>query len=157
MKEYKRYETVKDYVYSQFFKIRYEPLRKMAFSHTDSVDTCITLLAISRNVPIESAKIAALLHDFALYTQNCGHAEHARLSSIMATNYLKSTELFTQIQIDEISHAIAHHSEKNQYHSPLCEALKDADVLARFLENPTQEIQGIKKQRLLDACADLAR
>ena len=157
MKEYKRYETIKEYIYNQCSKINYEPLRTAAFTHTNSVDTCITLLAISRDIPIESAKIAALYHDYAQYTQNCPHADHARLSSIMAANYLKSTQLFTQAQIDEISHAIAHHSEKDKYHSPLCEALKDADVLARFLENPTIEPQGIKKQRLLDACADLAR
>lgn len=157
MKQYTKYETVKEYVYSCFSKIHYEPMRIAAFTHTDSVDTCITLLAISRNIPIESAKITALFHDFAQYTQNCSHEEHARLSSILASKYLESTGLFKQAQIDEITWAIAHHSEKDQYHTPLCEALKDADVLARFLENPTAEIQGIKKQRLLDACADLAR
>ena len=38
---------------------------------------------------------------------------------------------------------------------PLCDALKDADVLARFLENPEKEITGMKRQRLLNACADI--
>jgi len=28
-------------------------------------------------------------------------------------------------------------------------------VLARFLENPDMELKGIRKQRLLDACADI--
>ena len=41
------------------------------------------------------------------------------------------------------------------FDSPLCEALKDADVLARFLENPEKEITGMKRQRLLNACADI--
>ena len=35
------------------------------------------------------------------------------------------------------------------------EALKDADVLARFLENPEKPLAGMKRQRLLNACADI--
>ena len=46
-------------------------------------------------------------------------------------------------------------AKKEIYDSPLCELLKDADVLARFLENPDMELKGIRKQRLLDACADI--
>ena len=48
-----------------------------------------------------------------------------------------------------------YHSKKDSFDSPLCEALKDADVLARFLENPEKEITGMKRQRLLNACADI--
>lgn len=158
MSEFQKYEAVKDYVYGRFAKIYYEPMRIAAFTHTNSVDDCITLLAISRNVNIESAKICALFHDFAQYAENCSHEEHARLSSIMASKYMEQSGLFSQPQIDEISFAIACHSQKNKYHSPLAEALKDADILARYLENPTKPpTDPMKKQRLLDACADLVR
>ena len=61
----RRYELVKDYVYSKFAEIQYEPLRIAAISHTASVDTCITFLAISRGIKPEKAKIAALFHDYA--------------------------------------------------------------------------------------------
>ncbi len=157
MENLKRYQVVKDYVYSEYAKIYNESIRIAAITHTSSVDTCITLLSMTRNEDLELAKVAALLHDFAQYKQNCSHDEHARLSSIMASNYLAETKLFKQGEIDDIAYAIAQHSKKEEYHSPLAELLKDADLLARFFENPYMELQGRKKQRLLDACADLTR
>lgn len=150
-----RYEIVKDFVYSKYAKITYEPLRIAAITHTSGVDTCITFLAISRGIKPEKAKIAALLHDYAQFVENCPHAQHASLSSIFAHKYLKETGLFKVNEIDDICFAISEHSKKDQYDSPLCELLKDADVLARFLENPDQELTGIRKQRLLDAFADI--
>ncbi|MGI6510846.1 MAG: HD domain-containing protein [Catenisphaera adipataccumulans] len=155
MENFDRYETVREYVYGEYSKIGSRAFRVAAITHTSAVDTCITLLAMSRNSKIEKAKIAALLHDFAQYTQNCAHSEHARLSSILAHKYLSSTHLFKVYEIDDICYAIAQHSHKESYDSPLCELLKDADIMARFLENPNMELTGIKKQRLLDACADL--
>ena len=152
-----KYELVKDYVYSQFSKITYEPLRTAAYTHTAAVDTCITLISISRNVRVERAKIAALFHDYAQFVDNCPHSQHAKLSSLYCSQYLKSTDLFKVNEIDEICYAISQHSNKDQYDSPLCEALKDADVLARFLEDPEKELSPIKKERLLKTTADIQR
>lgn len=42
-----KYETVKDYVYSQYAKINLESLRIEAISHTSQVDLCITQLAMA--------------------------------------------------------------------------------------------------------------
>ncbi|TGY66844.1 HD domain-containing protein [Dubosiella muris] len=150
-----RYNKVKDHVYGTYHKINNELLRTAAFLHTNSVDNCITLLAISRNLPVELAKIAALLHDFAQYAQNCPHKDHARLSSLYAHQYLEQSGLFKMREIDEIGYMIGQHSYKNHIDSPMCELLKDADVLARFLEDPYQTFSGAKKERLLNACADL--
>lgn len=150
-----RYNHVRDHVYGAYHKINNELLRTAASTHTAGVDNCITLLAISRGLPLELAKIAALLHDFAQYTQNCPHKDHARLSSLYAHNYLESTELFKMREIDEIGYMIGQHSYKNDIDSPMCELLKDADVLARFLDDPYQTYTGKKKERLLNACADL--
>lgn len=150
-----RYEIVKDYVYSQYAKIQYEPLRIAAISHTSQVDVCVTFLSISRGIKPEKAKIAALLHDYAQYMDNCPHNKHASLSSIYAHKYLTETKMFKVNEIDDICFAIGQHSKKEIYDSPLCELLKDADILARFLENPNMELKGIKKQRVLDACADI--
>lgn len=58
-------------------------------------------------------------------------------------------------EIDEIGYMIGQHSYKNDIDSPMCELLKDADVLARFLDDPYQTYTGKKKERLLNACADL--
>ena len=151
-----RYEQARDYVYGEFSKIYNVQLKTLAYTHTNSVDACITLLAISRGLNVELAKISALFHDFAQFTDNCPHAQHAKLSSLHANQFLKSTEAFKVHEIDDICFAISQHSKKKQYDSPLCEALKDADVLANFLNNPdSDEFTGIKKERLLNACADL--
>ena len=152
-----RYEKCKEYVYANFSKIAYEPVRVAAFIHTNSVDNAITLLAISRGLKLELARIAALFHDYSQYVENCPHQDHARLSTLHANQYLKSTNLFKTTEIDDICFAIAQHSHKTSYDSPLCEALKDADVFARFLENPTIKMEGIRKERLLNACADIEK
>lgn len=156
MKTLHRYLTIKDYVYSKYSGIYNEPLRIAAVAHTAQVDVCITQLALARNENIELAKIAAVFHDFAQYTENCAHDEHARLSSILASRYLLETKLFKTSEIDDIAFAIAQHSKKDMYDSPLAELLKDADVLARFFEDPTKPLAGKRKQRLLDAVADIS-
>ena len=150
-----RYEKVKDYVYGEFHKIYNPALQTLAYTHTNSVDTCITLLAVSRGLNVELAKIAALFHDYAQFVDNCPHSQHAKLSSVHAHKFLTSMQAFKVYEIDDICFAISQHSKKEQYDSPLCEVLKDADILADFLQNPYQEFTGIKKERLLEACADL--
>lgn len=152
-----RYEHVKDYVYSQYAKISYEPLKTSAYTHTAIVDANITLIALARDIRMERAKIAALFHDYAQFVDNCSHAKHAELSSLYAANYLKSTGLFKQTEIDDIAYAISQHSNKDKYDSPLCEALKDADVMARFLENPEKELVGVRKERLLKTFEDIRK
>lgn len=152
-----RYEKVKDYVYSQYGKISYEPMRTAAYTHTAMVDASITLIAMARNIRLERAKIAAIFHDYAQFVDNCPHSRHAELSSIYCHNYLEQTGDFKMIEIDDICFAISQHSKKDEYDNALCEALKDADVLARFLEHPDKEITGVKKERLLKASSDIGR
>lgn len=153
--ELQRYEAAKAYVYEQYSKIYSEPLRIAALTHTSMVDSCITMLAISRSARVELAKISALFHDYAQYIDNCAHSEHARLSSLHAHKYLTSTNTFKVSEIDNICFAIAQHSKKEVYDSPLCELLKDADILARFLEDPTKELNDIHRRRLLDCLGDI--
>lgn len=152
-----RYEKVKSYVYSKYAKIAYEPIRTAAYTHTAMVDASITLIAMARNIRLERAKIAAIFHDFAQFVDNCPHARHAELSSIYCHNYLESTNEFQMIEIDDICFAISQHSKKDEYDNALCEALKDADIMARFLENPDKELTGVKKDRLLKACQDIGK
>ena len=153
--ELQRYEKAKAYVYEQFAKINNEPLRIAALTHTAMVDSCITLLAISRSSALEKAKIAALFHDYAQYIDNCAHSELARLSSLHAHQYLTQAKEFKVYEVDDICFAIAQHSKKEIFDSPLCELLKDADILARFLEDPNKPLTGIARQRLIDALADI--
>ena len=152
----KRYEIVKEYVYRKYNQIYNLDLKTLAFTHTNSVDICITMLAMARNLPIELAKIAALLHDFSQFVDNCPHDQHAKLSSLEAYQYLTSLKQFKIEEIDEICFAIAQHSKKSEYHSPLCEVLKDADILAHFFNDLNKNFSDIERQRLLDSCSDLS-
>ena len=150
-----RYEKVKDYVYTQYAKIYNDNLKIAALTHTNGIDLAITLIAMARGTNLERAKVAALFHDYAKYIDNCPDNQHAKLSSLHAYKYLKESGLFKTTEIDDITYAIRQHSNKDSFDSPLCEALKDADVFARFMENPETPITGIKRQRLLNACADI--
>lgn len=156
-KNMERYEKAKNYVYAQYSKITYEPLRTAAYTHTAMVDASITLIAMARNIRLERAKISAVFHDYAQFVDNCPHNTHAQLSSTYCHNYLESTNEFQRVEIDDICFAISEHSKKDKYDSPLCEALKDADVLARFLENPDIKLTGVKKERLLKTCQDIGK
>lgn len=150
-----RYEKAKDYVYEQFSGIYNPAFQQAAFCHTNSVDNMITLLAIARGLDVELCKIAAIFHDYAKYADNCPYTEHARLSSLHAHKFLCSMKDISISDIDEICYAIDRHSDKKKADSPFCEALKDADVMARFVEDPLQEFSKDKRERLLKGFADL--
>ncbi len=142
-----RYEVVKDFVYSHYNQIQNESLRTSALLHTNSVDMCITLLTSTTSY-IECAKVAALLHDYAQYMDNCPHAIHAKKSSEFAQTYLHELHMFTEEEIEIITLAILHHSKKDEVHSSFCEYLKDADCLARYLENPLHPVSEARKKRI---------
>lgn len=144
----KRYETVKDYVYGQYLKIYNPALKQNAIVHTAMVDSNAALLAKLRNEDVELAKIAALLHDYAQFTQNCSHSKHAELSAEFAYDYLHQTGLFTENEIQIISDSIRFHSHKDRIDSPFGEIIKDADVLARHLEDPSKKMSPAKEKRL---------
>ncbi len=151
-----RYEAARTYVYSHFSKLYNPDLMESAYTHTSSVDNFITLVSLSRKLPLELAKIAALFHDFARYADNCPARDHARLSSLHAHKYLVSTGDFETSEIDDICYAIASHSKKSDFSDdPLAEALKDADVLAEFVQDPHTEFDPIRSKRLVQAGRDL--
>lgn len=150
-----RYEQARNYVYSHYARLYNPALMEAAFTHTSSVDNFVTLLALSRSLPVELAKIAALFHDFARYMDNCPSKDHARLSSLHAHHYLSETGMFETSEIDDISYAIANHSRKERQDDPLSEALKDADLMARFAENLELPESASNRKRLMEAAEDL--
>lgn len=150
-----QYEKAKEFILSKYANIYNETLRIEAISHTMQVDSLITLLAISRGYKYEKAKIAALFHDYAQYIDNCPHSQHAKLSSLYAHKYLHEQKLLKIHDIDDICFAISQHSKKDQEDSPLCELLKDADCLARFLEDPSYPLDKARKKRVYNALKDI--
>lgn len=86
------------------------------------------ILAQKRNLDVELAEIACILHDINVIVTG-GYEDHARKGAGVARKMLEETEDFSQEEIGLITEAIAHHSEK-QIHSqnPYAELVKDADV-----------------------------
>lgn len=123
--------------------------RKFAYLHLYSVSQCATLLALKRKEDVELCSIAAMLHDIAIYCDNCPHREHAQKSSLRAKTMIDESKLFDEREAQLIIHAIAHHSDKmNKEDGNFAELLKDADVLAHYLYNIAIPVSEKDKVRL---------
>lgn len=151
-----RVQIVSDYVYSKLNSIYNDNLRLQALQHTNGVDTICALLALVRGQNVELAKIAGMFHDYSSFVDNVPHSQHSKVSALKAQTFMRRCGCFSSEEIDEVSFAIMQHSLKAQFDTPLAEILKDADIMAHFLQEPSRNYTGIKKQRLLDACAELS-
>lgn len=145
-----RYETIRDLVLEQYATIYLPTLRTNSLVHTAMVDSYITLLAKKRQLPLELAKIAALLHDTGRYLKNTSKG-HAKVGALWAKEALENTELFSLEEIKMIVQAIAKHSNKAWIDDPFDEVLKDADTLAFWALNPSEKSSAIRQKRL-EAC-----
>lgn len=87
------------------------------------------VLAQKRNLNIEIAEVAAVLHD--IYVIKTGHYKnHAILGVPIAEKILKKISGFSDKEIKIITQSVAHHSEKDIYtDDPYIELIKDVDVL----------------------------
>ena len=130
-----RYMYIDEKVQQILSKIYLDSLKSYAYSHLYGCVMMITQLAIERNLNIELARIAALLHDIATFSENCGHKVHAQRSAIIASEILIESNLFSTEEIQCISTMIQCHSNKNQIHDEMCELLKDADILTSYYHN----------------------
>lgn len=86
------------------------------------------ILAQKRNLDIEIAELACLLHDVYVIVEG-KYEEHSKRGAEIARRMLEESGDFTSEEISIITEAIAHHSEK-QIHTnkPYVELVKDADV-----------------------------
>lgn len=86
------------------------------------------VLAQKRNLDIEIAEIVCILHDIYVIVEG-KYKEHAKRGAEIARKMLEESGDFTPEEIDLITEAIAHHSEKQIYtDKPYVELVKDADV-----------------------------
>lgn len=130
-----RTQKLRDQVIGEYAKIFYTPLRIEALRHTTLVEGAAVLLARKRNLDGELLGIAALLHDYARFARN-QNQNHARLSAAYARTILEETGEFSPAETGVICQAISCHSAKERVDGPLAETLKDADVLAAWMEDP---------------------
>jgi len=86
------------------------------------------ILAQKRNLDAELSEVICVLHD--IYAIVSGkYKDHAKLGAELVRKILSETKEFTQEEIDTITEAIAHHSEKEIYtDNSYVELVKDADV-----------------------------
>ena len=108
---------------------------KFGYVHLYSVSQTCALLAMKRKQNVELAAIAGLLHDIYAY-QTGNRKDHANQGAAEARKILQELNLFSEEEIDMISHAIYRHSDKDKVDSPFDEVLKDADALQHFLIMP---------------------
>lgn len=105
-----------------------ESSRVWELKHSSGCCQIARVLAEKRNLNVEIAETAAILHDIYVIVEG-KYKDHAKLGAIIAEKLLRETNDFTNLEIKIISEAIAHHSEKEIYSDePYIELIKDVDV-----------------------------
>lgn len=142
-----RLRKLQDRIYETYANIYMPALRIHAMHHTAMVESYMILLCIKRGLPKDLGQAAALLHDYARFEANCVH-HHAKKSAEMARKILSETGEFAPEDIDAVCQAISLHSKKGQIDDVLSEALKDADTLAAWADDPNEPLSPSRKVRM---------
>lgn len=86
------------------------------------------VLAQKRNLDVEISEIASILHDIYVIVKG-KYKDHGKLGAPIAKKILEEIGGFTPDEIETITEAVAHHSEKEVYSdNPYIEIVKDVDV-----------------------------
>ncbi len=86
------------------------------------------ILAQKRNLDVEIAEIACLLHDIYVIVEG-KYEGHGKRGAEITGKILEDSRDFSKEEINTITESIAHHSEKQIYtDKPYVELVKDADV-----------------------------
>lgn len=120
--------------------------------HISSCARIGCMFALERGVDPELAAAACALHDFGRIITG-QQKDHAEAGYLPAMDFLRSLDLFTEDQIQQVGTAVKNHSKKSEIGSPLEEIVKDADCLDFHLygyEMPRQE----QKERLRQMLGD---
>lgn len=142
-----RLEIVRQYVDNLLNNMTNSRKKRNGFIHLYGVCTFCTILAKKRNLNVEICAVCGMLHDIYKY-RTLNSEEHGKLGSIDARKILSELNCFTNEETDIICTAIYNHSDKNMFHGPYDELLKDADVLQHYLYNTSDPIQENERLRL---------
>jgi uncharacterized protein len=130
-----RLEIVRAKVDSVLESIGRQSDRRCGYVHLYGVAALCALLATKRGIDSELCATAGMLHDISSY-ETGDPKDHAERSASRASELLAETCLYSESEMAAVSEAIRMHSSKNTVDGPLCEVLKDADVLQHYLYNP---------------------
>ncbi|MFV0381683.1 MAG: HD domain-containing protein [Breznakia sp.] len=148
-------QSVERYVCKALDNNHDEQMRIIGYVHLFGVAQCASLLAKKRNLNVEMAHMMGLLHDIYTYTKN-DIRDHARQGSLLAEQALSALKVVSIAEKKRICHAIYCHSDKITIHGVYDEVLKDADVLAHYLYNPTMDIKVKERKRLANIMRELS-
>ena len=147
-------DTLREEIITKMSAIAMPALRDEALTHTLGVCECMALLARIRDLDPLLCMSMGLLHDCALYLHNCPHQGHAQKSAALAKSLLQAHG-YAPAEIEQICTAIAYHSDKGQRHDAYSEALKDADILERWLREKDAPLSDARRIRLIALCRQL--
>lgn len=143
-----RIEKVREVVDEIILHMTDKEERRCAYLHLYGVSQACALLALKREVDVELATIAGMLHDIYSYA-NMNPLDHAHKGAEMAREILDSLQIFSEEEKESICTAIYYHSDKAEVHNWLDEILKDADVMQHVLYNPLFAEKGKESKRYL--------
>lgn len=140
------YEELKQIFYTNIEEKCHGIYKQKAYFHSLQVCSLCKKLALEKNLDIEVAAIMGLFHD---YSQFINHSSfnHALRSSEMLDKLISQTSMDKDKQVIIIN-AIQNHSQKEKKHDEYSEILKDADVLAQYLEEPDMIMKESYQERL---------
>ncbi|MEG0548992.1 MAG: HD domain-containing protein [Coprobacillus sp.] len=142
----KQYEMLKDIFYKTIEDKSHGMYKKEAYFHSLQVSTICQYLANQQNIDIEIAGIIGLFHDYSTYISQTSF-DHAHRSSLLVEDILKELQCDEQ-DIKIIITAIKNHSDKNKIDDCYSELIKDADVLAQYLQEPSKQFNEDYQTRL---------
>ncbi len=96
--------------------------------HSSGCCQIARILAQKRGLDADIATVASVLHDIYVITDG-KYSNHAKLGAPIARKILEEIGGFSDEDIETITEAVAHHSEKEIYSdNPYIELVKDVDV-----------------------------
>lgn len=113
--------------------------------HSSGCCQIARILAQKRSLDIEIAEVSSLLHDIYVIVEG-KYKDHAKLGASVAKEILKEIGGFSEDEINTVTNAVAHHSEK-EIHSdnPYVELVKDVDVFDCSLYKGAESFYRIHK------------
>ena len=139
-----RYEELKEIFYQTIEDQCHGIYKQKAYFHSLQVSALCKKFALEKNLNIELASIIGLFHDYASFIHHSSF-NHALRSAEMIKPLLHN---FSQKECDIIIESIANHSDKDRIDDIYSELLKDADVLAQYLEEPDMIMKKDYQDRL---------
>lgn len=130
-----RIEAVRAEVNNLIEKNSDPELKRIAYVHLYGVAQACAIIAAKRDLEIELAVIAGMMHDIYAYTSG-ERINHAERGAAICRRIMSDMRIFSCDEIKTVFSAVYHHSDKSAVHTPFDEMLKDADVIQHCYYDP---------------------